>query len=268
MGAVYVRAMAVEVMKPPARRPPALGLVSGAYVMVVAFFVFGAQVLGLTDLSAPASPFSSIRVHGGSNHLVLPTGLLQAWAHERAAAASAESSLGGGVVRVEYTDSVWINSLYPSEHTSALPPRVVAVLRQGGHLGRQFNPTPRRVLGPELRALMPRWRPGDGAFPQYTLPALELRRLLAEVRARKENFSLVYVRLPGIRGNDTWRATATGPRVEFTVRGGVEQCASDGRPCSNELVQLRDMDYVAWKTRVFFPHPIVADADGELPCVD
>ena len=31
-----------------------------------------------------------------------------------------ESSFDGGIVRVEYTDSVWFNSLYPSEDTEEI----------------------------------------------------------------------------------------------------------------------------------------------------
>ena len=53
-------------------------------------------VLGLTDLGL-AGPFSSLRGHGGSNHLLVPTGLLQARATSRGAVGGA---FGGGVVRV------------------------------------------------------------------------------------------------------------------------------------------------------------------------
>lgn len=268
MGVIYTRAVHAEVAEPPTSPACRLGLMSGIYVAIVAFFVFGAQVLGLMDLSAPASPFSSIRVHGGSNHFILPTGLLQAWAVKSSINTTGAGSLEGGIVRVEYTDSVWINSLYPSESTLEIRPKIVAVLRQGGHLGRQFNPTPRRILGPELRAFMPRWKPGDGAFLQYTVPAMELRRLVSEARESGENFTLVYVQLHGTHGDEAWRASAEGRRVELNVSGGIEHCSSDGQPCSNELVQLPRLDYMSMKTRIFFPYPIIADAGGELPCMD
>eukprot|EP00747_Dinoflagellata_sp_TGD_P218069 gnl/TRDRNA2_/TRDRNA2_90365_c0_seq1.p1 gnl/TRDRNA2_/TRDRNA2_90365_c0~~gnl/TRDRNA2_/TRDRNA2_90365_c0_seq1.p1 ORF type:complete len:553 (-),score=53.67 gnl/TRDRNA2_/TRDRNA2_90365_c0_seq1:13-1671(-) len=266
MACIYVRAMQVEMAEPSLPQPYRLGPLFKMYLALVSFFVFGAQVLGLSDLSAPASPFSSLRVHGGSNHLILPTGLLQNWAGDSIESAG---SFEGGIVRVEYSDSDWLNSLYPAECTVLIPPKIVTVLRQGGHLGRQFHPTPHRVLGPAVRATLPHWRPGDGPFPQYTVPAMELRRMITELRASGEdNFSLVYVRLPGIHGDDAWRATAMGPRVEFNISGGIEHCLSDGKPCNNELVQLPELDYVSWKTRVFFPHPIVDGSEGELPCLD
>jgi len=115
---------------------------------------------------------------------------------------------------------------------------------------------------------MPRWTPGDGPFPRYVLPALELRRIVAEARASGESFSLVYVRLPGVHGDDTWRASAAGPRVELNISGDSERCLSDGKPCDKELTQWAEADFLTRKTRLFFPHPIIAEADGELPCID
>jgi len=149
LAALYARAICVEISTPLAEqgelyRP---GFAFKAYIALVASVVFGAQILGLMDLSAPASPFSSLRVHGGSNHLILPTGVLQTWAYtspKMSESAFFRNSFGGGLVRIEYTDSVWLNSLYPSEITAAIPSEIVAVLRRGGHIGRQFNPTPHR----------------------------------------------------------------------------------------------------------------------------
>ena len=67
------------------------------------------QVLGLMEL-ALANPFASLRMHGGSNHLIMPTGLLQLYAGNGAVVPSgggggggggSMGQLAGGVVRVE-----------------------------------------------------------------------------------------------------------------------------------------------------------------------
>lgn len=269
MGLTYIRGMQLELTNSVATIAwSKMSVLGWALVAVASFAAFGAQALGLMDLSAPASPFSSIRVHGGSNHLVMPTGLLEQWASQHPDGLLASTSLGGGIVRVEYTDSAWLNSLHPGEHSSALPARVVSVLQQGGHLGRQYNPSPRRVLGPEIRSLMPRWNPGNGPFPRYTVPALEIRRLVTMLRKSGSNFSLIYTHLKRALGDEVWRASGEGRRVEYNVSGAVEHCSVDGRPCANELVQQPEPDLLSWKTRVFFPYPILGEAGSELPCMD
>ena len=76
-----------------------LRLNSTVWRLVVCFYVFGAQTLGLFSISA-TSPFSAIREHGGSNHLFMPTGLLQQWPSTRGL-----DLFSGGVVRVTHSVS-------------------------------------------------------------------------------------------------------------------------------------------------------------------
>ena len=64
------------------------------------------------------------------------------------------------------------------------------MLRAHGHLAQEYHPTVMRMFGPKLSALLPHWKPpvdGEAAaatppFPAYTVPGLELRRLLSEAR--------------------------------------------------------------------------------------
>lgn len=280
LAVLYSRAAQLEVRAMLARREngptPARPLgVSGWLVLALAGFAcFGTQVLGLADLCSTASPFAHIRVHGGGdgNHLLLPTGLLFKWASQPGAHLPPEHSFAGGSVRVEYTDSVYVNSLFPSECTEEIPLPVRNLLRQGGHLARQFNPTPRRVLGYEVAKLLPRWSPGQGPFLQYTIPAMELRRIFAEARDHGETFQLRYVRLPhGGQGTDAWRAAVKGPRVQvlFNASTGSLSCTLEsGERCAeDELVFLPGFDYMSFKTRTFFPYPLI-DGVKELPCID
>lgn len=78
-----------------------------------------------------------------------------------------------------------LNALYPGEFSSVFAPRATALLRAAGHSGRQFNFAMGRVLG--AWALPP--PPSDTGmrdFVRYTVPALQLRRMLAEVSTSKQ----------------------------------------------------------------------------------
>ena len=63
--------------------------------------------LGLQDLGAP-SMYSNLNYHGGSNHFLMPTAYFQ-----RTRANDTSSIFYGGVVRVEATNSSYIQKLYP-----------------------------------------------------------------------------------------------------------------------------------------------------------
>jgi len=184
--------------------------------------------------------------------------------------------------RRQATSSTFINSLYPGDITTEIDSRSRGILLAVGHTARQYNPTVRRVVGEELRANMPRWDPTSGEpFIRFTLPSLELRRLLAEVRERNESFSLEYTRLRGRSGDEAWRTSSPGTRVwleedshggRTCLTGAEEMTGTDGRhdwvPCdAGEVAMMAPPS--AWERRVmlFFPLAIEPGA-AELPCVD
>ena len=104
-------------------------------------YAFAGPLLGLQDLGA-CNMYSNLRLHGGSNHLLVPTGLLGTlW--PRVADAFA-------VVRIENSTSSWINSIYPGELTASIAPDEVELLRSVGQSGRMFNGAKARILGPHL----------------------------------------------------------------------------------------------------------------------
>ena len=145
---------------------------------------------------------------------------------------------------------------------------------------------------------MPRWDAAAGApFVRFTVPALELRRLLLEARAAaaasNTSFDLRYTRLSAgalALGGDAWRAHATGVAVRLTDddgRGGGRcdsRDESDGAaarsfraqlrraagggwvPCGDdELARLPPPSALALKWSLFYPLAIVPGAT-EVVC--
>jgi len=213
--------------------------------------------------SPPLAVYSNLRMHGGSNHLLLPTNVLgRVWAP------AADLTT---VVRVERSTSAWANSIYPGEITSQMAPDEIALLRAAGHVGLMFNAMKARILGPLFAPQPP------PAFRKYTLPALELRRLLDEARARSEAFSITYTVLEGALGDEKWRKSSAGRTVTISEdgKGGVRCSVSSsgflflGAACApGELALQPPPGYWPTKTIVRQPYPIVhaPETDEELLC--
>ena len=113
-------------------------------------------------------------------------------------------------------------------------------------------------------------------FTPYTLPALELRRVLAEARAASsEAFVLEYEKLPGTVGDEMWRQEAVESTVRLSENGrGGRSCRIRAagtyfwKKCSDDEPALLPPPG-GWlaKIRIFFPLPVHAGLD-ELPCID
>lgn len=160
-----------------------------AFLCLTAWYAIGALVTGTMD-TGNEQMFANLASHGGSNHLFLPTGLLQWMTNEP-------------IFIIENSTSTLINSMYPGEVTDHLAPDVLGLLRDVGHSGREFAAEMSRAAG---TAGM---RPNDPFhFVPYTVPGLELRRLVAEASSQQppdSPFEIVYRRL----GNETRLFTAS-----------------------------------------------------------
>ena len=241
--------------------------------------------LGLMEEASP-NMFANLKIHGGSNHLIMPTGLLFHWAAAREAQGDTDSFLvrhwGGGEIRLESTTSEWLTEIYPNDMTHILEPVPVVEELLQQHLGASSpcayaNAGANRVLQLRERGYLP--PPPHGQFIAYSVPALEWRRLLKEAFTYKGRPSFVvdYVHLPGSAGDETWRAFAWGRRVHLEVTNGeVTNCTvernaeEDGKsselpvPCgSNELPYK--LDSVPWwlsKLSMYHGYPILHNPDG------
>ncbi|KAJ8602233.1 hypothetical protein CTAYLR_003680 [Chrysophaeum taylorii] len=235
-------------------------VVGWSLIGLAAFYAFGENVLGLVDVSA-AAPYTQIRMHAGSNHLVLPTALLQRDGH----------FFRGGVVRIESSTSTYLNDLYPSETTSLIAPEARDLLHRVGHVGREFSPTVYRMIGPINRRSMP--RNGD-PFVKYTIPNFELRRVVDELATfETQPFKLTYSRLVG-EGDEVWRKhhvnrtfllqrDARGRTTCTQIFPGRRSRCSD-----DELALLEKPNYIARKSMMFFAYPADDSFGDVLPCMD
>jgi hypothetical protein len=262
------------------------------------FYSFGMPMLGLIDVGGPLM-FSHIKMHGGSNHYFLPTGLIQTWMADKSpldASLGPLASFAGGVVRIEHSTSAYLNGAYPGEVTKIEPePLTRTWLKQAGHFGRMFtNPgvRPWNIRGKNLHigggltsfglGLVFAQAPNgaNGAFIKYTLPALELRMMLVSMRLLNESFVLEYTRITGAPpqndhvGAEAWRAKGCGRRVTFQEKSGgtrvcstVNTCSDDHsvqKPCAtDELAMLVGDDEPGWFARKMVlsnPYPILEPA--------
>jgi hypothetical protein len=217
-------------------------------------------VLGLQDMMAPTM-FANLRVFSGSNHLLLPTGLLFR-------APSLFPTFGGGVVWVESTSSATIRGVYPGEATRMLSPAVRTHLQATGHSGREYAPYLARVIGPD--AIDPQAVIRDDEA--WMVPMVELRRLLAEARAAGETFSLTFRTAtsdgPGAPPGapSTWRRVrvdqsgrdADGAHQQCSVLDGWPIAWLGGSACTPEEAQLLSTPPPPWAMRwlLFFPFPM------------
>jgi hypothetical protein len=234
----------VTSLQKPSGGPCCRGLGGVAMLLLTTFYAFGTSTLGLLDVSSP-NMFSNLRQQGGSNHLFLPTSLLQRYFHLSAAAATHTTAIGGGMAnapssfipsmyaggiwRVELTNSTYFRGRFPAELTPILTPRTVSLLRATGHSGRMWNSAVSRVVG----TFAVPFPPPLPDFVAYTLPAHEVRRVLAqataEAAATAEPFMLRLTMLKGDvagEGSESWRTGAGGKELEIEVDSSGRQACS------------------------------------------
>ena len=123
------------------RNPGAYGYILRGWAFFYAIIVL---VLGLMDMGT-ANMFSSLRMYGGGNHYLLPTGLLQSTFMDYDPSASViGEAFGGGIVRIDSSNSTHFTGSrgfrFPGEiygHTQG----ALELLKASGHSGRQWSPT-------------------------------------------------------------------------------------------------------------------------------
>ena len=232
-------------------------LLGPCLVALAWFHAFAGPIVGIQDLGS-SNMYGNLRMLGGSNHLLVPTNVLR---------------VSGEIVRVESSTSSVINALYPGEISSVITPRATQVLRDSNHTGRQFNFAMGRVLG-SWALPPPAFERGEEPFVRYTVPALELRRMLAEARAEGDAFELVYTILDGPFGDEAWRASSVGRRrvrIREDPSKGEAHCvvlSNGGKPCDASDIPNLPVSLKLWERAlgVWNPHPILPGGHEEMHC--
>ncbi len=234
------------------------------------FYSFGTIILGVME-EASCNMFANLKVHGGSsNHLLVPTGLLFDWFRESGDA----HPYGGGEIRIEATDSKWLQLIYPNDLSYILEPetapdRLEAAV--GAMRPNFFNAGANRVLGLREREWIP--APPHGRFLKYSVPSIEWKRLLREAIEKDKTFHVAYVHLPGNQGDEVWRATAWERRIVLHVHDQqIVQCtvelanSTDLLECQDSHLpyHLNDLPWWLQKIGLYHGYPILYTADGNV----
>lgn len=207
--------------------------------------------VGGVMMMASSTMYGNVKNYGGGNHLLVPTGLLldhydahgatavvapPAWLPPLppAAAAWLADGFGGGLVRVDATNSSVLRSLF-KETTDQLPPTSHALLAQINASGRYYEFYAARNYFErehdlQATAIHMGVAIAQDDVPPYVVPAYELRRSLALARAREQRFSVTYTRLPAaLRTPTEWRGF-DGPQV--TLHDGRDGGGAHGAACA------------------------------------
>ena len=259
---LFARASYLEwrgVHKPPPEHALREAPVSTRQITVSLVYAFLLPVLGLQEKSG-CLMFSQLRLHGGSNHLVLPTSLLQRVFID----ARADHAFAGGVVRVEETNLEWVGNTF-AEHMGERTQRLV----------REVAKVPAQYVWAAKATSQPRSVPPP-RFMRHTLSNLGLRQLLQTASNQRDDFWLRFTRLEGAEGDEAWRTSSGG--VEYVVHGrdGEIRCARRGafgtqQPCDEREARLLAKPDRLTSALAYFlipqPNPIVPGYTEEMHCV-
>lgn len=217
-------------------------------IFVAFFYSFGTIILGLQE-EATCNMFANLKIHGGSNHYLVPTGLL----------------LTGNEIRIQQTNSWWFTTTYPADFSHIVEPeQAKSVLEAIGNPAPfYFNGGANRVLGLFQKGYVAH----NGIFVPYTVPTIEFKRMFAEAVVHDKSFTLEYVELPGRTGDEQWRATASLRTVKVEVRDGkVTRCKANGRACADDdlVYQYDDIPWLQRKFSMYHGYPIVFNEDGKV----
>lgn len=190
------------------------------------------------------------------------------------AAAWLADGFGGGLVRVDGTNSTVLRSLY-KETTDQLPAQSRALLGEINASGRYYEfYAARNYFEREHDLQASAIHMGvaieQDALNPYVVPAYELRRTLALARAREPRFSVVYTRLPPtLRSPTEWRRFE-GPRVSVLDGADASQpptCDVAQLPCApTEPGVLPPPPYLLTKLLHPYPTPLLEAAGDGIFC--
>lgn len=201
--------------------------------LIVAGLYCCTPLLGVLELGSP-NMYANLRNRGGSNHLVAPTGLL-----------FKTGLLGAERITVLKTTSQHILDYYPGDCTEELDPKENRQRLFDALAMRPFFNYALKQVFVSFCYTKNTWRP-------FEVPALELRRMLGEMRRAGKGATLTY------RHNDKV------VQVGYDALGNRVKCSGCGE---DDVATQNPLPYALEKLLVYLPYPLLSDGNAELPCV-
>jgi hypothetical protein len=239
-------------------------------------YSFLTPMLGLQAM-ASSTMYGNLKQFGGTNHMLVSTGMLQGYFSKSTSGDWASDAFGGGMLRVDYTNSTLLKELTPAESTGSMPGHAIDLLKGIGAGARYFEMYAarnyygrRNDLGNS--ALHNRGRKDGEEPPPYAEPAYELRRVLKLARTRGEPFTLKYTRLP-YYGTPAGYRDFVGPQVSYTENPvtGYNTCeVTEGvvtKKCAHDEIALLPAppSWLMWLLHPY-PMPLLPQDTTEVHC--
>mmetsp|Transcript_30140 Transcript_30140/g.76164 ORF Transcript_30140/g.76164 Transcript_30140/m.76164 type:complete len:595 (-) Transcript_30140:283-2067(-) len=245
-------------------------------------FLYGYMfpILGLMNM-ASSNMYGNVKMYGGSNHYLVPTGLITDYFAVNDGPDWAVDAFGGGLVRVEATNSSVLRWLNPADSSANLPVHAREMLHALGAPGKYFDLySTRNYFDREdelnacaLRAIDEADEATKAALEdpdmKYVMPAYELRRSINLQRKRAgEVFSVKYTHVPSKGSPREWQHFK-GPLVEHLedTSTGAKKCSVDGKPCAQTETVLLGAP-PRWLTLLLHPYPVplLPDMKDDVYC--
>lgn len=250
-----------------------LGWLNTAALGIGFSYAFLGPILGIQAMSS-STMYGNVKQWGGTNHMVVPTGLLQEYFTTHTHPSWAADAFGGGLLRVDSTNSSVMKQLAPAEATRNLPPFSRQLLKGVGTPARYFELyAARNYFNREddfgASALHNRGQNDLGLQdPPYVQPAYEMRRVLALARARGESFILKYTKMPWSGTPKSYMAYE-GEQVILIENSatGERTCKVGGKTCTASEIALLPPP-PTWLQSLLHPYPIplLPGDDTEVHC--
>ena len=220
---------------------------------------------------ASSTMYGNVKQFGGAtNHLLVPTGLLQDFYADVAPTGDnwLLDAFAGGIVRVDkYNSTEFFDQLDGADISKDQPDHAKKLLAAQGSSGIYYEFYAKRNYydrseDHEKTALVSFDKGTSSTQISYAVPAYELRRLLALAKNREVDYFFEYVHLPSnLHTLSEWRDFQAPETIRYDVSDGIGSCSvltsksGEVLPCkSSELALLKPPPQ--WLRSFLHPYPL------------
>lgn len=241
-----------------------------SFALFLAFFYgFAAPILGLMAMASSTMYGNVVEFGGKTNHLVVPTGLLQEWYREQGPDWLVDA-FGGGQLRLEYSDSQAFRAqVFGVDISDDQPDHARAILSATNSSGKYYELYASRNYynredDHQATALTTHEKSEKAVGGKFAVPAYELRRLLDVAHEKETDYVVEYVKLPNYMTTASeWRDYVPSDMVRYEVKDGLAVCNVVPYDKSEEKGVPCDIDEIAmlpppptWLRSFLHPYPL------------